>query len=298
MTSPYGFQVGVAIVTGGSRGTGKGRGGGSRGGRSPGARDPRPGADGRRATRRYRGHGRRRRPRPSARAHRIGPCAPSDGSTFSSATPRPTGPPAPLIEAGPERRREAFTVGVEALLRLAQCIRRAWTGERGGTVVDNCTQSGGPADPNVGDHGTGKAALLHPTRHLAGELAPKVRVTPPGSSARRRPDRSGRTARTPSPQGCRSAASAGSRTSPAPCSGRRRTRPTGSPAPTCRATAEPGPGPRTSRSPPPPGRTPSGIDCAHVRRIGSDVTGVTSFVTTGSKGGGHSREQCDPDEDQ
>ncbi|MET8786251.1 SDR family oxidoreductase [Streptomyces sp. NPDC004589] len=93
---------------------------------------------------------------------------------------------------------------MEALLRLVQCIRRAWTGERGGTVVDNCTQSAGPAGPNVGDYGTGKAALLHPTRHLAGELAPKVRVTPPGSSARRRPDRSGRTARTPSPQGCRS----------------------------------------------------------------------------------------------
>ncbi|GAX49200.1 SDR family oxidoreductase [Streptomyces olivochromogenes] len=91
----------------------------------------------------------------------------------NAATNQPYGP---LMDADPDRWREAFTVNVEAPLRLVQCAWRAWMGEHGGAVVNVCTEGAGHVGPNVGAYGTSKAALLHLTRQLAGELAPKVRV--------------------------------------------------------------------------------------------------------------------------
>lgn len=85
-------------------------------------------------------------------------------------------PYGPLMDADPERWREAFTVNVEAPLRLVQCAWRAWMGEHGGSVVNVCTEGAGHVGPQIGAYGTSKAALLHLTRQLAGELAPKVRV--------------------------------------------------------------------------------------------------------------------------
>lgn len=85
-------------------------------------------------------------------------------------------PYGPLMEADPDAWREAFTVNVEAPLRLVQCAWRAWMGKHGGVVVNVCTEGAGHVGPGVGAYGTSKAALLHLTRQLAGELAPKVRV--------------------------------------------------------------------------------------------------------------------------
>ncbi len=67
-------------------------------------------------------------------------------------------------------------VKVEAPLRLVQAVWRGWMREHGGSVVNVCTEGAGHVGPNVGAYGTGKAALLHLTRQLAGELAPRVRV--------------------------------------------------------------------------------------------------------------------------
>jgi len=91
----------------------------------------------------------------------------------NAATNEPYGP---LMEADPEVWREAFTVNVEAPLRLVQCAWRAWMGEHGGAVVNICTEGATHVGPNVGAYGTSKAALLHLTQQLAGELAPLVRV--------------------------------------------------------------------------------------------------------------------------
>ena len=91
----------------------------------------------------------------------------------NAATNQPYGP---LMEADPQAWRQAFRVNVEAPLRLVQCAWRAWMREHGGSVVNICTEGAGHAGPNVGAYGTSKAALLHLTRQLAGELAPKVRV--------------------------------------------------------------------------------------------------------------------------
>ncbi|MEU1404883.1 SDR family oxidoreductase [Streptomyces sp. NPDC005728] len=91
----------------------------------------------------------------------------------NAATNRPYGP---LMEAGADVWREAFAINVEAPLRLVQCAWRGWMREHGGAVVNVCTEGTGHVGPQVGAYGTTKAALLHLTRQLAGELAPGVRV--------------------------------------------------------------------------------------------------------------------------
>ncbi|MDX2649150.1 SDR family oxidoreductase [Streptomyces sp. PA03-1a] len=91
----------------------------------------------------------------------------------NAATNRPYGP---LVEADPDQWRAAFAVNVEAPLRLTQLAWRAWMREHGGAVVNVCTEGAGHVGPNVGAYGTSKAALLHLTAQLAGELGPAVRV--------------------------------------------------------------------------------------------------------------------------
>ncbi|WP_031482527.1 SDR family oxidoreductase [Streptomyces bicolor] len=85
-------------------------------------------------------------------------------------------PYGPLMDVEPLAWREAFTVNVEAPLRLVQCAWHAWMREHGGAVVNVCTEGAGHVGPNIGAYGTSKAALLHLTQQLAGELGPKVRV--------------------------------------------------------------------------------------------------------------------------
>ncbi|MFI0512041.1 SDR family oxidoreductase [Streptomyces sp. WSLK1-5] len=91
----------------------------------------------------------------------------------NAATNQPYGP---LMDVDPRAWREAFTVNVEAPLRLVQAVWRGWMREHGGSVVNVCTEGAGHVGPNVGAYGTSKAALLHLTQQLAGELAPGVRV--------------------------------------------------------------------------------------------------------------------------
>lgn len=91
----------------------------------------------------------------------------------NAATNRPYGP---LMEAPAADWREAFAVNVQAPLRLVQCAWHGWMREHGGAVVNVCTEGAGHVGPRVGAYGTTKAALLHLTRQLAGELAPRVRV--------------------------------------------------------------------------------------------------------------------------
>ncbi|MDH6220680.1 SDR family oxidoreductase [Streptomyces pseudovenezuelae] len=91
----------------------------------------------------------------------------------NAATNQPYGP---LMDVDPDAWRKAFTVNVEAPLRLVQCAWRAWMREHGGSVVNICTEGAGHVGPHVGAYGTSKTALLRLTQQLAGELAPRVRV--------------------------------------------------------------------------------------------------------------------------
>ncbi|MDJ0341833.1 SDR family oxidoreductase [Streptomyces sp. H10-C2] len=82
----------------------------------------------------------------------------------------------PLVDIDPDAWRDAFAVNVDGPLRFVQCAWRAWMRAHGGTVVNICTEGAQGVGPNIGAYGTSKAALLHLTRQLAGELAPTVRV--------------------------------------------------------------------------------------------------------------------------
>ncbi|MEV7142478.1 SDR family oxidoreductase [Streptomyces tauricus] len=179
MTSPYGFEGRVAVVTGASRGIGLAVAEGfvAVGARvCVTARD----ADGlARATARLGdavglagtvadpAHLRRLTELAMDEYGRI------DVVVNNAATNQPYGP---LMDADPDRWREAFTVNVEAALRLVQHAWRAWMRAHGGSVVNICTEGATHVGPHLGAYGTSKAALLHLTRQLAGELAPGVRV--------------------------------------------------------------------------------------------------------------------------
>ncbi len=52
----------------------------------------------------------------------------------------------------------------------------AWMGEHGGAIVSTASLGGLMASPEIGVYNASKAALIHLTRQLAIELAPRVRV--------------------------------------------------------------------------------------------------------------------------
>ncbi len=157
----------------------------------------------------------------------------------NAATNQPYGP---LMDADPEAWRTAFAVNVEAPLRLVQCAWRAWMGEHGGAVVNVCTEGAAHVGPHVGAYGTSKAALLHLTAQLAGELGPSVRVNSvsPGSCAPRWRASCGRPLEETVAAGLPAGRIGSRRTWPGRCAGWCRTRRPGSPARTCWWTAAPG----------------------------------------------------------
>jgi NAD(P)-dependent dehydrogenase (short-subunit alcohol dehydrogenase family) len=53
---------------------------------------------------------------------------------------------------------------------------KAWMGEHGGSVVNVASIGGLAPEPTLGVYNATKAALMHLTRQLALELAPRVRV--------------------------------------------------------------------------------------------------------------------------
>lgn len=91
----------------------------------------------------------------------------------NAATNAPLGP---LMDADPLVWRTAFTVNVEAPLRLIQAAWRGWMRDHGGAIVNVCTEGTHGVGPGIGAYGASKTALLRLTRQLAAELAPHVRV--------------------------------------------------------------------------------------------------------------------------
>jgi 3-oxoacyl-[acyl-carrier protein] reductase len=82
----------------------------------------------------------------------------------------------PMIETEPAAVRKVLEVNLEGALALTQMAWSSWMSEHGGTVVNVASLGGIRPSPFIGIYNASKAALLHVTRQLALELAPKVRV--------------------------------------------------------------------------------------------------------------------------
>ena len=71
---------------------------------------------------------------------------------------------------------KVLEVNVAGPVRWVQAAWRAWMAEHGGVVINLASIGGLRTSPGIGIYNVTKAALLHLTRQLAGELAPTVRV--------------------------------------------------------------------------------------------------------------------------
>ncbi|MGW7378058.1 SDR family oxidoreductase [Streptomyces sp. NPDC054794] len=178
MTSQYGIEGRAAVVTGGTRGIGRAVAGALA---AAGARvcvTGRDADDVRRAAAELGGIGLAGSVAEADHARRVTDLVLHEFGRIdvvinNAATNQPYGP---LMDVDPAAWRAAFAVNVEAPLSLVQCAWRGWMREHGGAVVNICTEGAEHVGPRVGAYGTSKAALLHLTRQLAGELAPRVRV--------------------------------------------------------------------------------------------------------------------------
>jgi NAD(P)-dependent dehydrogenase (short-subunit alcohol dehydrogenase family) len=81
-----------------------------------------------------------------------------------------------LVDADLNAVRKIFEVNVVATLAWTQLAWRAWQKDNGGVILNVASVGGVVPGPFIGAYNASKAALIHLTRQLAGELGPKVRV--------------------------------------------------------------------------------------------------------------------------
>jgi NAD(P)-dependent dehydrogenase (short-subunit alcohol dehydrogenase family) len=82
----------------------------------------------------------------------------------------------PLIDQDHARFAKTFEVNVWAPILWTGLAARTWMAEHGGVVVNIASIGGMGFEANLGLYNASKAALIHLTKQLALELAPKVRV--------------------------------------------------------------------------------------------------------------------------
>jgi NAD(P)-dependent dehydrogenase (short-subunit alcohol dehydrogenase family) len=82
----------------------------------------------------------------------------------------------PLIDIEPRVMRKILEVNIEGPVLLAQAAWRAWMRDHGGVIINVASVGGLRPSIGIGMYNTSKAALIHLTRQLAGELGPSVRV--------------------------------------------------------------------------------------------------------------------------
>lgn len=82
----------------------------------------------------------------------------------------------PLVEQQQSRFAKTMEINAWGPLLWTGLAWRAYMREHGGSVVNVASVGGLIVGPNLGAYNASKAALIHMTRHLALELAPRVRV--------------------------------------------------------------------------------------------------------------------------
>jgi NAD(P)-dependent dehydrogenase (short-subunit alcohol dehydrogenase family) len=82
----------------------------------------------------------------------------------------------PVVDQDHGRFMKTLDVNLWAPALWSGLAWRAWMQEHGGTIVNTASVGGLVVGPNLGVYHASKAALIHLTKQLALELAPKVRV--------------------------------------------------------------------------------------------------------------------------
>jgi NAD(P)-dependent dehydrogenase (short-subunit alcohol dehydrogenase family) len=82
----------------------------------------------------------------------------------------------PIIEIDRARWDKTFSTNLTAPLFWTQRVWDRWMKENGGSVINIASVGGFGTSPILGVYDITKAALIHVTKQLAAELAPKVRV--------------------------------------------------------------------------------------------------------------------------
>jgi NAD(P)-dependent dehydrogenase (short-subunit alcohol dehydrogenase family) len=82
----------------------------------------------------------------------------------------------PLIDIEKSRFAKTLDTNLWGPILWTSLAVKAWMGEHGGSVVNTASIGGIHVAPNLGVYNASKAALIHVTKQLALELAPKVRV--------------------------------------------------------------------------------------------------------------------------
>jgi 3-oxoacyl-[acyl-carrier protein] reductase len=82
----------------------------------------------------------------------------------------------PLMEADLGAVTKIFDANITGPLRFTRAAWHGWMHEHGGTVLNVVSLGGIRVGPFIGAYNVSKAALIHLTKQLAQELAPKVRV--------------------------------------------------------------------------------------------------------------------------
>ena len=83
----------------------------------------------------------------------------------------------PLVDTDDEGAfRKTLEVNLLAPIAWSRLVWQAGMRERGGAILNVASVGGILGEPNLGIYNASKAALIHLTRQLALELAPKVRV--------------------------------------------------------------------------------------------------------------------------
>jgi len=82
----------------------------------------------------------------------------------------------PLIDIEKSRFAKTLDTNLWGPILWTSLAVKAWMGEHGGAVVNTASIGGIHVAENLGVYNASKAALIHVTKQLALELAPKVRV--------------------------------------------------------------------------------------------------------------------------
>ena len=82
----------------------------------------------------------------------------------------------PMIDIDRTRAEKTVALNQLGVLQWCQEVHRASMADRGGTIVNMSSIGGLGPEPGIGWYNATKAAVVHLTRQLAYELAPKVRV--------------------------------------------------------------------------------------------------------------------------